>query len=94
MIGIVAGNLKDIKRRNFPDALIIIATALLFGTLHDPFYWLILRTFVLALFYSYIYLLARNVFVMGVFHRWLGARFFFTVVGRDSFQEVFGKYLL
>jgi uncharacterized protein len=69
--------------------IIILITAILFGLLHYPFYWLILGTFVLALLYGWIYLKARNVYVMGLFHGWLGALFFYTVVGRDVFAEVF-----
>lgn len=92
VIGIVAGNLKDLKRRDFSDTLIIFVTALLFGVLHYPFYWLILGTFVLALFYGYVYLRARNVYVMGIFHGWLGGLFFYTVLGRDPFEEVFGRF--
>jgi uncharacterized protein len=92
VIGIVAGNLKDIQKKQFPDVLIIPLTASLFGILHYPFYWLIGGTFVLALFYGYIYLRARNVYVMGIFHGWLGALFFYTVVGRDPFAEVFEKF--
>ena len=29
---------------------------------------------------------------MGVFHGWLGAMFYYTVVNRDPFQEVFLKF--
>jgi membrane protease YdiL (CAAX protease family) len=93
VIGLVAGNLKDLKQRKLSDLLIILLTALLFGVLHYPFYWLMFGTFVLALFYGYIYLRSRNVYVMGIFHGWLGALFFYTVVGRDPFAEVFGKFL-
>lgn len=91
VIGLVAGNLKDLKGYKLPDVLIIFTTALLFGLLHYPFYWLIAGTFALALFYGFVYLRARNVFVMGIFHGWLGGLFFYTVVGRDPFAEVFGK---
>lgn len=93
VIGIVAGNLKDLTQIRFPNLLIILLTALLFGIVHYPYYWLMLGTFVLALFYGYIYLRMRNVYVMGIFHGWLGALFFYTVVGRDPFAEVFGKFL-
>ena len=93
VIGLVAGNLKDLKQRKPSDLLIILLTALLFGVLHFPFYWLMFGTFVLALFYGYIYLRSRNVYAMGIFHGWLGALFFYTVVGRDPFTEVFGKLL-
>lgn len=91
VIALVAGNLKDLHSKKFSNAIIIVTTALLFGFLHYPFYWLVLGTFVLALFYGYVYLRVRNVYVMGIFHGWLGALFFYTVVGRDPFAEVFGK---
>ena len=52
-----------------------------------------LGTFVLALLYGYCYLRARNLFVLGLFHGWLGALFFYTVVDRDPFMEVFGRFL-
>lgn len=91
VIALVAGNLKDLKGYTLPDALILFTTALLFGLLHYPFYWLIAGTFVLALFYGVVYLRARNIFVMGIFHGWLGGLFFYTVVGRDPFAEVFAK---
>jgi uncharacterized protein len=93
VIALVAGNLKDLNGHKFSDFVVILITALLFGLLHYPFYWLILGTFVLALFYGFVYLRARNVFIMGIFHGWLGALFFYTVVGRDPFAEVFGKLL-
>lgn len=91
VIGLVAGNLNEIKR-GMNSTLIIFITALLFGLLHYPYYWLILGTFVLALFYGYVYLKVRNVYVMGILHGWLGAIFFYTVVGRDPFEEVFGWF--
>lgn len=93
VIGLVAGNMKDLKKSKLPDVVIITLTAVLFGLLHYPYYWLMAGTLVLALFYGYVYLKARNVYVMGIFHGWLGALFFCTVVGRDPFEEVFGKYL-
>lgn len=89
VIGIVAGNLKDLKQAHFSNTLIIIGTALLFGMIHYPFYWLIFGTFILALFYGHIYLRVRNLYVLGIFHGWLGGLFFYTVVGRDPFMEIF-----
>jgi uncharacterized protein len=92
VIGLVAGNLKDLRAYSISNFIIIFITALLFGFLHYPFYWLILGTFVLALFYGFVYLRERNVFIMGIFHGWLGGLFFYTVIGRDPFAEVFGRY--
>jgi membrane protease YdiL (CAAX protease family) len=89
VIGLVAGNLHDLKI-SLNKYLIILITAILFGLLHYPHWWLVLGTFVLALLYGFIYLKSRNVYVMGIFHGWLGGLFFYTVVGRDPFGEVFG----
>ena len=94
VIGLVAGNINGLTHRTSRSIPIIFVTALLFGSLHYPHYWLILGTFVLALFYGYIYLKARNVYVMGILHGWLGGIFFYTVVGRDPFAEVFGGFMV
>jgi membrane protease YdiL (CAAX protease family) len=91
VIALVAGNLQDLKYRNIGSAAIILTTALLFGLLHYPFWWLIAGTFVLALLYGFVFLKVRNIYALGLFHGWLGAFFFYTVVGRDPFVEVFGR---
>lgn len=93
MIGLVAGNLQDLKSKKLNKIVIITATATLFALVHYPDYWLILGTFILALFYGYIYLSSRNVYVMGLFHGWLGGLFYYTIVDRDPFLEIFGKFL-
>jgi membrane protease YdiL (CAAX protease family) len=93
VIGLMAGNLQDIENQKMGKPVIIILTAVLFGAVHYPYAWLMLGTFVLALFYGFIYLKARNVYVMGLFHGWLGGLFFYTVVNRDPFAEVFGRLL-
>jgi membrane protease YdiL (CAAX protease family) len=93
VIGLMAGNLQDLEKQKMSKPVIIFLTALLFGLVHYPYYWLMLGTFALALFYGFIYLKERNVYVMGLFHGWLGGLFFYTVVNRDPFAEVFGKLI-
>ncbi len=93
VIGLVAGNLQDMSSFSLKTPIIILLSAILFGAIHYPYNWLIIGTFVLALFYGYIYLKGRNVYVLGIFHGWLGGLFFYTVVNRDPFIEVFGKFL-
>lgn len=93
LIGLVTGNCQDLRNYSMPKAGILLLSALLFAGVHYPHYWLIVATFVLALFYGYIYLQARNVYILGLFHGWLGGFFFYTVVDRDPFVEVFGKLL-
>jgi membrane protease YdiL (CAAX protease family) len=91
VIGLVAGNLQDLQGNKLHKFVIILLTAILFGLLHYPHNWLMLGTFILALLYGFIYLKERNIFVMGLFHGGLGALFFYSVVGRDPFEEVFVK---
>jgi uncharacterized protein len=93
VIGLVAGNLQDMERKRLGSGAIISVTAVLFGLVHYPSYWLIAGTFILALLYGWVFLKVRNIYVLGIFHGWLGALFFYTVVGRDPFLEVFGKFL-
>lgn len=91
VIGLVAGNLQHLQKDKQKKLVIVTLTAVLFGLLHYPYAWLMFGTFILALLYGFIYLRERNVYVMGMFHGWLGALFFYTVVGRDPFEEVIGK---
>lgn len=93
VVGLVAGNLQHLKTNRPGEAFIITVTATLFALVHYPDYWLIAGTFVLALLYTYIYLRNRNVYVLGLFHGWLGGLFYYTIVGRDPFAEVFGRFL-
>jgi membrane protease YdiL (CAAX protease family) len=92
VISLVAGNLQDLFPDKARQSTILIVSATLFGLLHFPYGWLMIGTFVLALFYGFVFLRERNVFAMGLFHGWLGAIFFYTVVGRDPYLEIFGKY--
>lgn len=93
LIALTAGNLQDMKGQRLAKPIIILIAAALFGIIHYPFTWLIIGSFVLAVFYGWVYLKERNLFVLGLFHGWLGAIFFYTVVDRDPFVEIFGKML-
>ncbi len=93
IIALLAGNLQDLQRHEISRPVIIFLTALIFGLVHYPYPWLIIGTFLLALFYTHVFLRARNLWVLGVLHGWLGAIFFYTVVDRDPFLEVFGHLL-
>lgn len=91
LIALTAGNLQDRKGNTWSNTLIILLAAVLFAIVHYPFIWLIPGTFVLALFYGWVYLKERNIFVLGIFHGWLGGIFFYTIMNRDPFLETFGK---
>ncbi len=91
LIALTTGNLQDRKGNTWSNTLIILLAAVLFAIVHYPFIWLIAGTFVLALFYGWVYLKERNIFVLGIFHGWLGGIFFYTIMNRDPFLEAFGK---
>jgi len=91
LIALTAGNMQDLKGQNLHKGFIIFFSALLFAAVHYPFVWLIIGTFILAVFYGLIYLSERNIYVLGIFHGWLGGLFYYTVLDRDPFIETFGK---
>lgn len=93
LIGLTAGNMTDMKNQQLNKSVVIILSALLFGAIHYPFLWLMLATFFLALFYGWVYLREKNLYVLGLFHGWLGGVFYYTVLDRDPFIETFGFLL-
>jgi len=93
LIALTAGNMQDMGEKRIHQNWNILFTAILFGAIHYPYVWLMVATFFLALFYGFIYLRKRNLYVLGLFHGWLGAVFYYTVLNRDPFMETFGKFL-
>lgn len=92
VIALVAGNLNHLKSFKLSKTIIVLVTAILFSVVHYPSVWLMLGTFLLALFYGYIYLKVKNIYALGILHGWLGALFYYTVVNQDPFADVFMKY--
>jgi len=93
LIALTAGNMQELKGYNLNKLLIILIAALLFALVHYPYTWLIIGTFILAILYGFIYLKERNIYVLGIFHGWLGGLFYYTVVDRDPLLEMFGKFI-
>ena len=65
-IGLITGNLKDLKRKRLSKFSIIFITAVLFSVVHFPSQWLMLGTFILALFYGYVYLKMKKRICHGI----------------------------
>ncbi len=91
LIVLIAGNMKDFKGVHLNKWFIVLLSAILFSSVHYPFVWLVTGTFFLALLYGFIYLSQKNIYVLGLFHGWLAALFYYTVLGRDPFLEMFNK---
>ena len=93
IIGLVSGNMHDLERPRLNKVLIVLVSAVLFSVVHYPSNWLMIGTFLLAIFYGIVYLRIRNLYALGLFHGWLGALFYYTVVGTDPFQDAFLVWL-
>ena len=93
LIALTVGNLQDYNNSGLTSRSIVILSALLFGLIHYPFGWLMLGTFILAIFYGLIYLKERNIYALGIFHGWLGGLFYYTVIDRDPFVETFCRLI-
>ncbi|HWJ28449.1 MAG TPA: CPBP family intramembrane glutamic endopeptidase [Flavisolibacter sp.] len=91
LIALTAGNLDDYTRPRPRKGIIVLLSAILFAAVHFPYLWLMIATFILSIFYCLIYLSERNLYVLGLFHGWLGAVFYYAVLERDPFVETFGK---
>lgn len=89
VIGILAKNLKDLNSIHVPSSLIIILTAIVFSAVHYPFNLLIIATFFMAIVYTILYFRGKNLISLGIYHGILGAFFFYTMLERDPFMEVF-----
>jgi uncharacterized protein len=87
MMSLFAGNLKDLGLKQINKVLIIIFTSVLFSIVHYPSFLLISATFVMAIFYSIIFLNKRNIIPLGIFHGVLGGVFYYVVLNRDPWLE-------
>jgi membrane protease YdiL (CAAX protease family) len=91
LMSLLAGNLKDFQGRRFPSFIVVVVTSVLFSIVHYPYPSLIVATFLLALFYSILFLKERNIIPLGIFHGILGGLFFYFILGIDTWK-IFVKY--
>jgi hypothetical protein len=87
MMSLFAGNLKDFEFHYINKTLIILLTSFLFSIVHYPSLLLIIATFIMAIFYSILFLHKRNIIPLGIFHGFLGGIFYYIVLNRDPWLE-------
>ncbi|MEM8891006.1 MAG: CPBP family glutamic-type intramembrane protease [Bacteroidota bacterium] len=90
ILALFGGNLQEQTQLKLPKWLLVFLTASLFAIVHYPFPLLIAGTFLLALVYILVYLKKRNLWVLGIYHGILGAVFFYSLMQRDPWLEIFG----
>ena len=91
VVGLVAGNLSDQESIKISKLAIILLTSILFSIVHYPSTMLMIGTFLLAIAYTIEYLKERNLWVLGIYHGWLGCFYYYFVLNRDPFIEMFGS---
>ena len=91
IMALVAGNLDTYKGIRIPRYMTVFITAFFFAIVHFPYYLLIAGTFCLAIVYALIYLRYRNLWILGLFHGWLGSFFYFFVLGKDAWMTFVGS---
>ena len=87
IIGIIARNLDDFENKDIPKTVILAVASTIFSVVHYPSIPLMVATLFLAMFYTVLYLKYRNLWVLGLFHGWLGGLFYYFVLGRDPWLE-------
>ena len=83
-------NLHDLSSIKIPFWGVVLLTATVFALVHFPSLLLVGATFGLAIIYTALYLRGQNLLALGIYHGWLGGFFFYTLLNRDPWQEVFG----
>ncbi|GJL62979.1 MAG: hypothetical protein NPIRA04_16330 [Nitrospirales bacterium] len=69
---------------------IVLIGACLFSVVHYPHGWLMCATGLLACVFIPSYLQHRNLWVLGVYHGWLGTFFYLWVLNQDPWVAAFG----
>jgi hypothetical protein len=89
MMSLILGNLKDLtSSKKIPEMVYVLITSVLFSAVHFPSVILMIITFILALYYSQIFLRYRNLYALGFFHGWIGSFFYYYVLNFDSWENV------
>ena len=92
VLSLFGKNLDELHAWKIPRNVVILVTAILFSIVHYPFPILMVGTFLLAIVYTILFFRGKNLLVLGIYHGWLAAFFFYTVLGRNSWGEVFGSF--
>ncbi len=86
LVRAMSGLVTRISRR----LLVVLLAALLFAAVHLPDMKLAAGTFVVGAAFTVIYLRWRNLWPLGIYHGWLGVFFYYWVLARDPWCEMFG----
>lgn len=92
MIGLIAGNLKELRNIKFKNYQIILLTSFLFSLVHYPSVFLMIFTFFMELVFISTYLKWRNLWSLGLYHGVIACLLLFYVLERDLWLELWPVY--
>ena len=87
-MGLIAGNLYYLDKIKIPKSLIILITSIAFSLVHYPSPMLMSGTFILAIFYTFVYLRYKNLYPLGLYHGWIGSLFYYVVLNKDPWAHL------
>jgi hypothetical protein len=79
----------NLERLGFRRAVVIPASATLFGIVHMPDWPLVLLCTIAGLFWTHLFLCRRSLYPLAVTHAWLGVLTYYWVLERDPWLELF-----
>jgi hypothetical protein len=92
MVGLIAGNLKELRNIKFKNYQIILLTSFLFSLVHYPSVFLMIFTFFMELVFIFTYLKWRNLWSLGLYHGVIATFLLFYVLERDLWLELWPGY--
>lgn len=92
IIGLIAGNLKELRNITFKNYQIILFTSLLFSLVHYPSVFLMIFTFFIEVVFIFTYLKWRNLWSLGLYHGVIACLLLFYVLERDMWLELWPGY--
>ena len=92
MIGLIVGNLTELRIINIKTYQITLFTSILFSIVHYPSPFLMIFTFFMELLFILTYLKWKNLWSLGLCHGIIGSLLQFYVLGRDLWLELWPIY--
>jgi hypothetical protein len=87
-MSLIAGNLSSLSNIKISKSIIIIITSVVFCLVHYPSPLLMGGTFILAVFYTIVFLKYKNLYPLGLYHGWIGTLFYYFVLNKDPWLRL------
>ncbi len=90
--GLLAGNLKSINAIHFKDYQVVLLTSTIFALVHYPDFFLMTYAFCMQVIFTVVYLMWKNLWVLGLIHGWIATFLLYYILERDLWTELFAWF--